>query len=440
MMHAQDLTLTQQAAAIKSGELDANELLTQTLERIAQRDPLINSTPVIFEQRSREMLASAPRGTLYGVPLTIKDMYSLPWRAPRSATSGELLPASASGAYRRLRDAGAIIVGVANQHEMGMGTTGAQSVYGAQHNPWNLEYCAGGSSGGSAAAVSAHLVAGSIGSDSGGSTRIPAAYCGVVGMKVTFGSLPYDGYFGITTSLSAPGVLARNSADARLLAEALLERTLTARSLETLRVGIVRDPYVNDCDPHVVSAFEAALTATGWQTIDIEVDHLELAGASFLSRLVSEIGRPPNPVFDQLSVASKALLLAGSLMPATYVPRGERVRAGVRDSLARVFQSVDVIAWPTTPTPAPPLSTTWLNLPSGPATVDMANVRQAALANLTGVPGISIPIGLHPTGLPIGLQLLAPWNDEGILLDAADGFERATSREFARWTAPEFAD
>lgn len=438
MSHVQALALAQQAAAIASGDLDAGEVLTGTLERITQRDPAINSTPVLFEQASRRMLERAPRGPLYGVPITIKDMFALPWRGPRNATSSEILPAGASGPFRRLRDAGAVIVGIANQHEMGMGTTGTESVYGAQHNPWNLEHCAGGSSGGSAAAVAARLVAGSIGSDSGGSTRIPAAYCGVVGMKVTFGSLPYDGYFGVTTSLSAPGVFARNGADARILAEALLDRTMPATSLDTLRVGLVRGPYIDDCDPDVTAAFHSALYATGWKNIDIEIEHLELAGAAFLSRLVSEIGRPPTPVLDRLSVASKSLLLAGTLIPATYVARGDRARAAVRDSLARAFSDVDVIAWPSSPTPAPPLANTWVELPSGPATADMANVRQAGLANLAGVPGISIPVGLHSSGLPIGLQLLAPWNHEARLLDAAEQVERATDSEFVTLIPPDF--
>jgi len=430
MSHAQDLTLVQQATAIGSGDLDADELLTATLERIAQRDPVLNSTPVVFERESRAMLASAPRGPLYGVPITIKDMFALPWRGPRSATTAELFPAGASGPYRRLRDAGAVIVGIANQHEMGMGTTGAESVYGAQHNPWNLEYCAGGSSGGSAAAVAARLVAGSVGSDSGGSTRIPAAYCGVVGMKVTFGSLPYDGYFGVTTSLSAPGVLTRNAGDARLLAEALLDRALPAGPRGALRVGVVRDPYVEDCDPDVAAACEAALRATGWELVDLAIEHVELAGAALLSRLVAEVGRPPTPVFDRLSVTSKALFVAGSLMSATSVPRGDRVRGAVRDSVARAFHDVDLIAWPSSPAPAPPLAAPWVNLPSGPATADMANVRQTGLANLTGVPGISVPVGIHPTGLPMGLQLLAPWHHEARLLDAAEQIERATGSAF----------
>src|SRR5207244_12153962 len=123
------------------GERRASELLDATLERLAERDGALNSTPVVFADEAREMLAAAPDGPLHGVPVTIKDMYALPWRGARNGTPFELIPAAESGAYRRLRDAGAVIVGVANQHEAGMGTTGSVSAYGAHGNPWRLDHC-----------------------------------------------------------------------------------------------------------------------------------------------------------------------------------------------------------------------------------------------------------------------------------------------------------
>ena len=269
MTHPQDLSLVEQAEAIARGELDATTLLTSTLTRIAERDESINSTPIVFEEQSRRMLADAPDGPLRGVPVTVKDMFALPWRAAREATRYDLIPRGASGAYRRLRDAGAVVVGVANQHEFGLGTTGSVSAYGPMGNPWDPSRSAGGSSGGSAGAVAAHLVAGSLGSDSGGSTRLPAAYCGVVGLKLTYGAMPYDGYFGSHTTFSAPGVITRNGADARLLAEALLARSLPVRDGDELRVGIVRDPFWSDVDPEVAAAGEAALAESGWRVVDI---------------------------------------------------------------------------------------------------------------------------------------------------------------------------
>ena len=166
--------------------------------------------------------------------------------------------------FRLLRDAGAVLVGVANQHESGMGTTGTISAYGRHANPWNPTHCPGGSSGGSAAAVAARLVAGSIGSDSGGSTRLPAAYCGVVGLKITYGSVPYDGYFGLGTTFSAPGALCRDAADTRLLTEAMLGRPLGPSDDDRLRVGVVDEPFWSDSDPAVAAACRQAIDAAGW--------------------------------------------------------------------------------------------------------------------------------------------------------------------------------
>ena len=185
MAHPQDLPLREQARLLAVGELDASELLEATLGRIEQRNPPLRAVVATFPEESRAMLAAAPPGLLRGVPVTVKDMFSLPWRGYRNGTRHELGAASASGVFRRLRDAGAVVVGVDNQHELGLGTTGRASPYGAAANPWNAAHCAGGSSSGSAAAVAARLVAGAVGSDSGGSTRLPAGWCGVVGLKVT---------------------------------------------------------------------------------------------------------------------------------------------------------------------------------------------------------------------------------------------------------------
>ena len=382
------------------------------------------------------MLRDAPDGPLRGVPVTLKDMFALPWRAARNGTPFELIPAQASGPFRALRDAGAVFVGVANQHELGMGSTGVASAYGRHGNPWNLDHCPGGSSGGSAAAVSARLVAGSLGSDSGGSSRLPAAYCGVVGLKVTYGSLAYDGYFGRGTTFSAPGTLTRDADDARLLTEALLARPLPAADATSFRVGVVDTPFWDDCDPAVVDACMSALDAASWNARPVAISHLELAGAAAIARLAGEVGCPPQEVLDGLAPFTRAIVLNNLLVPGAAVGRADRVRAALRRALARTFEEVDVIAWPTVAAPAPPIDAPFVTLPSGTVPADLANVRQAALANLTGVPGISVPVGLHPGGLPIGLQLLAPWGSEAVLLDAASHLETATGREFVELVPP----
>jgi aspartyl-tRNA(Asn)/glutamyl-tRNA(Gln) amidotransferase subunit A len=427
--HPQDLGLRAQVAAVQSGEIKAGELLEATLDRLVERDVVLNSTPVVFADESREMLAAAPEGPLHGVPVTIKDMYALPWRGARNGTPLELIPAAESGGYRRLRDAGAVIVGVANQHEAGMGTTGTVSAYGVHPNPWNLEHCPGGSSGGSASAVAARLVAGSVGSDSGGSTRLPAAYCGVVGLKVTYRSLPYDHYFGMGTTFSAPGAFGRDAGDARLVAEALLARPLTTAPARELRVGIVREPYWSDCQPEVAALAEQALAATGWSVRDITVDHLELAGAVLTVRLGAEAGCPPAAVLEALSPMTRGIMLATLLRPASAVSRADRARAAIRRAVAGAFDDVDVIAWPTVPAPAPLIASPFVEVPSGTMPADIVNMRQAVVGNVTGQPGISIPVGFVG-GLPVGLQLLGPWSEEALLFAAAEHIENATSREF----------
>jgi Asp-tRNA(Asn)/Glu-tRNA(Gln) amidotransferase A subunit family amidase len=242
--HPQDLSLCEQARMVGDGSLDPAQLLEQTLARIEERNAPLNAVVATFPDQSRAMLDAAPDGPLKGVPLTIKDMFALPWRGYQNGTRHELGPRTASGPFRRLRDAGAVIAGVDNMHELGLGTTGRASAYGPARNPSNPEHCTGGSSSGSAAAVAARLIGGAVGSDSGGSTRLPAGWCGVVGLKVTFGSLPYDGYTGANSSMSAPGAFGRDAADVRLLTEALLARPL-ARAAENpspLRVGVVRQP------------------------------------------------------------------------------------------------------------------------------------------------------------------------------------------------------
>jgi Asp-tRNA(Asn)/Glu-tRNA(Gln) amidotransferase A subunit family amidase len=435
MNHPQDLGLRAQAAAIRSGEIKASELLDVTLSRLAERDIALNSTPVVFADEAREMLAVAPAGPLHGVPVTIKDMYSLPWRGAHNGTSFELIPPAESGGFRRLRDAGAVIVGVANQHEAGMGTTGTVSAYGVHRNPWNLDHCPGGSSGGSASAVAARLVAGSLGSDSGGSTRLPAAYCGVVGLKVTYRALPYDSYFGLGTTFSAPGAFGRDAGDARLVAEALLARPLIADPARQLRVGIVRDPYWSDCQPEVAALAEQALAATGWTVREITIDHLELAGAALMVRLGAEAGTPAADVLAALSPMTRAIMLANLLRPAPAVSRADRARAAIRRAVARTLDDVDVIAWPTVSAPAPPIASTFVEVPSGTVPADIVNMRQAVVGNLTGQPGISIPVGFVG-GLPVGLQILGPWGQEELLFAAAQHVEDATAREFVNTVPP----
>jgi Asp-tRNA(Asn)/Glu-tRNA(Gln) amidotransferase A subunit family amidase len=427
--HPQDLSLREQAAAVAAGELDAGELLAATLARIEERDAALNSIPVTFPERSEEMLASAPSGPLHGVPVAVKDMYTLPWRGPRDGTAREQLPPGESAVFRALRDAGAVVVGHTHTHFWGGGSTGHVSAYGPVGNPWDVSRCGGGSSGGSAASVGALLVAGSVGADGGGSIRLPGAYCGVTGLKSTFGTVPPDGYTHPYASVDAHGPFARDAGDARLLGEVLFARELSAGDGAGLRAAVVVDPFWTDLDPEVERACREALDATGWDVEEIALDGAEHAQVAAVLRLTLE--GIPGLGHDDLAEADplmRALVKYEKVLPAELLVRADRIRALLRRSAAAAFERFDLLVWPTVPAPSPPIEAPVVELPSGQHPADAPNVRQTGFGNLCGIPGINVPAGLSASGLPIGLQLQAAWGRDAVLLDAAEHLERATDR------------
>src|SRR5690348_4446895 len=279
-----DLPLREQAAAIAAGQLDAGELLEATLARIEARNPAINAVVETFPGRSREMLAAAPPGPLHGVPVVIKDEWPLPWRAQRFGAADMLAKPEPgeSGPYRALRDAGAVIVGVGNMHELGASSTGNISVYGPTRNPWNPERCPGGSSSGPAAAVAARLVAGAVGADGIGSIRYPAGYCGLTGLKPTFGRSAMDGHHmaGVSTTIVS-GPLCADAGDCRLLGSVLYGEELQAGEVQGLRIGVIENEVSEDVAPAVREACEKAIedlrAATDGDLRKIELPELPAA-------------------------------------------------------------------------------------------------------------------------------------------------------------------
>jgi Asp-tRNA(Asn)/Glu-tRNA(Gln) amidotransferase A subunit family amidase len=445
---ALDLSLRGQAAAIAVGEADPAELLEAALARIEDRNPALNAVVETFPERSREMLATAPPGPLHGVPVVIKDEWPLPWRAQRFGAA-EMLATTAPGEsdpYRVLRDAGAVIVGVGNMHELGASSTGNISVYGPAHNPWDTDRCPGGSSSGPASAVAARLVAGAVGADGIGSIRYPAAYCGLTGLKPTFGRSAMEGHHmaGVSTTIVS-GPLCADAADSRLLASALFGEQLQAGEPKGLRIGVIRDEVAEDVAPAVREACETAIEelreATASEVREIALP--ELAAATLATVLIANSeslgGITPqrlNELDPGLSPIARGLLKYRVLLPATAVVKAQQLRAIARRRLASVFADVDVIAWPTVPAVAPPLEAPLVELPSGTLTADQANVRGGALANLTGIPAISVPVG-SSEGLPIGLQLQAAWGRDELLLDAAEALERANGRRWVEALPPQ---
>lgn len=437
MTHPQDLSLRGQAAGVASGDLDPRDLLSATLARIEERDGPLNSVVARFPQEAERMLADAPAGPLRGVPIGVKDMFRLPWRGPRDGSPREVLAAGESGVYRRLRDAGAVVVGVTQMHFWGGGSTGHLSAYGPVGNAWNAERCGGGSSGGSGAAVGARLVAGAVGTDGGGSIRLPSAYNGITGLKGTFGATPVDGYTHAYSTMGVAGPMCRDAADARLLGSVLFGREMAAGDASGLRVGLVRSPFWEDLDPDVEAACRAALEATGWATSEPVLPGSEHAEVATILRLTLE-GLPgiSDEELAEADPITRGLVKYQLLLPADLLIRADRVRSMLRRAMAAAFAECDLLAWPTVPAPAPRIDAPVVELPSGSAPPDSGNVRQAGIANLTGQPGVSVPVGLHSSGLPLGLQLLAPWGAEELLLDAAEHIERATARAWVDAVPP----
>jgi Asp-tRNA(Asn)/Glu-tRNA(Gln) amidotransferase A subunit family amidase len=330
-------------------------------------------------------------------------------------------------------------------HELGASSTGNVSVYGPAGNPWSPDRCPGGSSSGPASAVSARLVAGAVGADGVGSIRYPAAYCGLTGLKPTFGRSAMAGHHmaGVSTTIVS-GPLCADAADARLLGSALFGEELRAGDVSGLRIGVIRDEVSEDVAPAVREACEAAIDVlraeTGGEVREIELPELPAATLATVLIANSESlgGITPerlNNLDPELSPLGRGLLKYRLLLPAVATVKSNQLRTIARSTLAAVFADVDVIAWPTVPAVAPPQEAPLVELPSGTLTADQANVRGGALANLTGIPAVSVPVG-SSEGLPIALQLQAAWGRDELLLDAAEALERANGRRWVEAVPP----
>ncbi len=404
---------------MSDGSIDPAELLRATLERIEERNPALNAVVATFPEESERMLAQAPEGPLHGVPIGIKDMFQLPWRGPRDGTENEHLPPGESYIYRRLRDAGAVIAGVTHTHWNGGGSTGLQAAYGPVHSAADPGHCGGGSSGGSGSSVGASMFAGAIGTDGGGSIRIPAAYNGIFGLKHTFG-LPIDGYTHGYLSLVEAGPMCRSASDARLLGEVIAGRSLEAGDGSKLRVGLPRF-FWEDLDPEVERGCRSLLDRSGWDLRAVDIEGAELSLMATVLLLTLE-GVPSMHGDEPPDLVTEALVKYLMLLPARAMPRADRIRSLLRREAARLFGEVDLLVWPTVPGPPPPVENPMVELPSGPHPADEVNVRLNGFGNLTGLPAASIPAG-EKDGLPYGLMLQAAWGEDARILDAGEHLE-----------------
>jgi len=387
-------------------------------------------------QRAAERLARGETGALLGVPVALKDLFST--RGMRTTVGSRILrdwvPAVDAAVVTRLREAGAIVFGKTNLHEFAYGVSTANPWWGVARNPVDPRRSPGGSSGGSAIAVVAGMCAAAIGSDTGGSIRIPAALCGCVGLKPTRGALPLDGAYPLGWSLDHAGPLTRTVADAGLLFEVLSGRTLPPRvRTRGLRVGLVQSNITRRVQLGVRARVEAAalgLRRAGLHVREVTIPELDWTVATQLVTLRAEASAVHARWIRQRPKAYgpdvRARLQLGALVSGADYVVAQRARDRIREAVRQVFEHVDVLVLPTTPITAPVIGDRVARWGSDEEPVDGALVRLTSPFNLSGVPALSVPFGAA-AGLPVGVQVVGPWNDEprvlavGRLIEALAG-------------------
>lgn len=460
------LTLAQAAARLRSRQLTSTDLVQALLARIGRLNPQIDAFITVARESAlreaavldAEAAAGHFRGPLHGIPLAIKDNIDTAGIRTTAASLvfDDRVPSQDAFVVTRLRHAGALLLGKTNMHEFAMGGSSATSYFGPVHNPWSLERVPGGSSGGSAAALIAELAPGALGTDTGGSIRIPAAWCSVVGLKPTYGLVSLRGIFPLIYSLDHCGPMARTVEDAALLLTAMagydkldpasvehapVDYAVQMREpVSTLRLGIPRQPFFDRLDAGTAVVIEAALAvlrglvqsvrdvalpatdALDWTAIraaEVAAAHQDLfryhAGSyslqthSVVEGTLKELNDP------DLSGAGKAAALVRANWQLTEL----------RKTIDDAFDGFDLVALPTNRV-GPRTIREELDREEKPTPTEPENTFNSLPFDLYGIPAISIPCGFTPDGLPVGLMIAGPRFSEGRVLALAATFERAT--------------
>ena len=447
-------TITELSQRLRRKELSPVEVTRECLDRIENANPKLNAFITVMSDSAladaaraeAEILRGDWRGALHGVPIALKDLIDT--AGVRTTSASKLhenrIPQRDAEVVRRLRQTGAVIVGKNNLHEFAYGGSSLVGHFGDVHNPWDLSRIAGGSSGGSAAAVASRLALAAIGTDTAGSIREPAALCGCVGLKPTYGRVSSRSVIPLSALLDHVGPLTTCVADAAIVLQAIagydVEDITSARipvpdyvsmlneDAKPLRVGVPRAFFFDDLDPEVAAAMEHALR--GIETlvaslrevqVDVPADRTVSVAEAYAYHAENVANSPEKYQPETL----RRIRQGESISAPEYIQR-RRELDEARRNINKVFAEVDVLVTPTTPTPASKISDLKAD-PDALRPAELILLRNTRPFNVWGLPAISIPCGFTQAGLPIGLQIAGPHWREDLVLRLAHAYEQATT-------------
>lgn len=451
------MTIREAAALLRERRASAMELAEQSIARIESLNPSLNAFLTVTAGKARdranqldeELARGVDRGPLHGIPIAYKDLF---YTKGVRTTAGSLLfaklfPAYDAAVVEKLNDAGAVMVGKTGMHELAYGITSDNPHFGSIGNPWNPECIPGGSSGGSGVAVASGMAASALGSDTGGSIRIPASFCGVVGLKPTFGRVSRYGAVPLGYSLDHMGPLTRTVRDAALVLNAIaghdprdpssshaaVEDFLPPDdvSLAGVRVGLPENFYFDRVDAEVREAVHHAARlaeAAGAEVVPIRLPDIEALNAVGRVILLGEASALYEPYMDRRDLFGAdvlALLDQGRLLKATDYINAQRIRRSLTREFTALWDKIDCLFTPTTTVPAPRIGQTTITIEGKDEDVRLAATRNVRAINLLGLPAVSIPSGIHSSGLPMGLQIVGRAFKEAALLRVAAAVEDA---------------
>jgi aspartyl-tRNA(Asn)/glutamyl-tRNA(Gln) amidotransferase subunit A len=450
-----ELSIAEASDLLRRKQISPVDLTTSCLSRIEQLNPTINAFISVMHdsalaeahQAEKEINAGRWRGPLHGIPIGLKDLIDTAGVKTTcgSALFADRVPDKDAEVVRRLKNAGAVLIGKQNMQEFAYGGTSTSSYFGPVHNPWDVDRIAGGSSGGSAAAVATGMCFGALGTDTGGSVREPAAFCGIVGLKPTYGRVSLRGVFPLSSSLDHVGPLCRNVIDAALMLQAIagydkldptsvewpVDSYANALNVKTKpRIGVVRRPFFDDIDPEIESTINEALR----QMRDSAADVLEIELPSIPTAVhAPEVYAVHAKYFSESPELygpwmRERLRQAAAIDTVAYIEARQELDR-VRRCVSDVFSKVDLLVTPTSPVPPIAIKEA---MEMSPPLAGEPWLRNTRPFNVYGLPTISIPCGFTSTGLPVGLQISAPHFSEASLLSFAHHFEQLQPAQQAR--------